>query len=144
MTSLMPLLAPVFGLAAVTALVWLTMLVQRGLHMQRHGIEPQDMPTRTLADAKLGEAQASNNALMNLFELPVLFYIVCFVAVAMDRGDALFIGMAWIYVLLRAVQALVHVTYNNVLHRGLAYLASSSLLWLMWAQMAWQIYGGPR
>jgi hypothetical protein len=30
------------------------------------------MPTRVLADEKFGDAQAANNALMNLFELPVL------------------------------------------------------------------------
>lgn len=141
MALLIRLLAPVFALAAVTALVWLTMLVQRGLHMQRHRIKPQDMPTRALADAKFGDAQAANNALMNLFELPVLFYIVCFIAVALDRGDALFIGMAWVFVLLRAIQALIHVTYNDVLHRGLAYLTSSSVLWLMWLRLAWLIYG---
>ena len=43
--------------------------------MKANAILPNDMPTRVLADAKLGAAQAPNNNLMNLFELPVLFYV---------------------------------------------------------------------
>ena len=135
-------LAPLFALIGVTALVWLTMLVQRGRHMQRHGIKPQDMPTRVLADAKFGDAQAANNALMNLFELPVAFYLLCLLTLLLDRGDTLYLAGAWTYVTLRAVQAFIHVTYNDVLHRGLAYLTGSALLWLMWLRLAAQLYLG--
>jgi hypothetical protein len=134
------LLGPVFALAALTATIWLTMLVQRGRHMRRHQIKPQDMPSRVEADAKFGDAQAGNNALMNLFEMPVLFYVLCLILLVTKRGDAIYLGMAWIYVLLRAVQALIHVTYNNVLQRGMAYLASTSLLCLMWLRLAWMVY----
>ena len=135
-------LGPMFALLAITALVWLTMLVQRGRHMRRHGIKPQDMPTRVLADARFGNAQAANNALMNLFELPVAFYLLCLLTLLLARGDGLYLAGAWVYVALRGVQALIHVSYNNVLHRGLAYLAASALLWLMWLRLAGQLYLG--
>jgi len=142
MMSPATILAPLFALLAITALVWLTMLVQRALHMRRHGIRPQDMPTRVLADVKFGEAQAANNALMNLFELPVAFYLFCLVTLMLNRGDSLFLAVAWAYVALRGAQALIHVTYNNVAHRGLAYLASSTLLWLLWLRLVGQLYLG--
>jgi hypothetical protein len=128
------------ALVLLTAAVWLTMLVQRAIHMQRHNFKPQDMPTRQEADARFGEAQAGNNALMNLFEVPVLFYVLCLTVLVLKREDAVFVGAAWVYVVLRAIQALIHVTYNNVLQRGSAYLASTSLLCLMWAWLAWKVY----
>ena len=68
--------------------------------------QPQDMPTRVLADAKFGDAQAANNALMNLCELPVLFYVLGLALIVVNRGDVIFLTTAWAYVLLRAVQAL--------------------------------------
>lgn len=134
------LLAPLVALVAVTGLVWLTMLVQRAQAMRRLNIKPQDMPTRVLADQKFGDAQAANNALMNLFELPVLFYVLLVVLLALGQGDALYVAAAWIFVALRGVQAAVHVTCNDVLHRGLAYLASATVLWLMWARFAWTLF----
>jgi hypothetical protein len=136
------ILAPVFALAALTAVVWLTMLVQRAQHMQRHQLKPQDMPTRVMADAKFGDAQAANNALMNLFELPVLFYVLSLALIVVDRADAIFMVAGWMYVSLRAVQAVIHVSYNNVLHRGVAYLLSSALLWLMWLRLGWLVHVG--
>jgi hypothetical protein len=129
-----------FALALLTAAVWLTMLIQRAIHMQRHGLKPQSMATRQEADARFGEAQAGNNALMNLFEVPVLFYVLCLLALVLKREDMALAGAAWIYVVLRAIQALIHVTYNNVLHRGMAYLTSTTLLCLMWAWLAWKVY----
>jgi len=116
------------------------MLVQRGRHMQRHSIKPQDMPTRAQADERFGKAQSPNNALMNLCELPILFYVLCILVLILNRPDVLFLTCAWIYVGLRAIQAFIHVTYNDVLQRGIAYLASSALLWFMWARLAGQIY----
>lgn len=133
-------LGPTFALVALTGFIWLTMLIQRALHMRRYKIVPQDMPTRALADAKFGDAQAANNALMNLFELPVLFYLLSALTVMTGRPDIQFVSGAWIYVALRGVQAAIHVSYNNVLHRGSAYLLSSVVLWLMWGWFGWRIY----
>ena len=130
------LLLPVFALALVTFCVWVAMLARRGLHMREHDIEPQDMPSRTLADQKFGEAQAPNNALMNLFELPVLFYVLMILLLVLSKGDWLYLTLAWIFVALRAIQAAIHCSYNRVVHRGAAYLAGSTVLWIMWARLA--------
>lgn len=137
------LFAPAFALVGLTALVWLTMLVARARRMREHGIAPQDMPSRTLADEKLGDAQASNNALMNLFEMPVLFYTLSLALIVLGKGDMLYGAGLWIYVALRAAQALIHITYNTVLQRGLAYLASTSLLFLMWLRLAVEVLIAP-
>jgi hypothetical protein len=133
------ILYPVVAMALLTAAVWLTMLVVRGRHMRAHGIAPNDMPTRVLADAKFGAAQAPNNNLMNLFELPVLFYVAALIIFQLRNFDLLYFVLAWAFVALRAVQSLIHLTYNDVMHRGIPYLASGVMLWLIWLRLAYQI-----
>ncbi|PWT92319.1 MAG: hypothetical protein C5B56_02435 [Proteobacteria bacterium] len=137
------ILYPVIAMAALTALVWLVMLVTRARHMQAHGIVPNDMPTRVLADAKFGEAQTPNNNLMNLFELPVLFYVAAVIIFQLRSFDVIYSVLAWTFVLLRCVHSAIHLTYNDVLHRGLAYLLSGSILWLIWLRLAYQVMFGP-
>ena len=74
---------------------------------------------------------AAGNCFRNLFEMPVIFYAICaFIAIA-GSVDGLMINLAWAYVGLRAIQALVHCTYNRVMHRFIAYLASSIVLWVI-------------
>src|SRR5436190_10685821 len=117
-------LYPVLAMALLTALVWLTMLMVRGRHMRLHGIVPNDMPTRVQADARFGAAQAPNNNLMNLFELPVLFYVAALIIFQLRAFDGLYFALAWAFVALRYAHSAIHLTYNDVLHRGLPYLLS--------------------
>jgi hypothetical protein len=133
------ILYPVIAMAALTAAVWLIMLVTRAQHMKAQGIVPNDMPTRVLADEKFGAAQAPNNNLMNLFELPVLFYVAAVVIFQLRTFDAIYFALAWAFVVLRCVHSAIHLTYNDVLHRGLAYLVSGAILWLIWLRLAYQV-----
>jgi hypothetical protein len=130
---------PVLALVLLTLMVWMAMLLRRAAHMQQMGLRPQDMSTRALADEKFGDAQVPNNNLMNLFELPVLFYVACILLFVITRVDTLYLALAWIYVALRYGQSAVAVTYNNVLHRGFFYLTSCVVLWVIWARIAWQL-----
>lgn len=135
-------LYPLAAMAALTSAVWLTMLVVRAWHMQAHGIRPNDMPTRALADEKFGAAQAPNNNLMNLFELPVLFYVAGLIIFQIRAFDWIYCVLAWSFVALRCVHSTIHLTYNNVLHRGLLYLVSGTVLWLIWLRLSWQLIFG--
>jgi hypothetical protein len=130
---------PVLALAFLSGIVWTTMLLRRALRMRAAGIKPQEMPTRVLADAKFGDAQLPNNNLMNLFELPVLFYVSSVLIYVLLRVDDAYVWLGWAYVLLRAVHSGIAITYNNVLQRGVAYLLSSMVLWLIWLRLALQI-----
>jgi hypothetical protein len=130
---------PLLALVLLTLVVWVAMLLRRRSRMRQARLRPQDMPTRVLADEKFGEAQLPNNNLMNLFEMPVLFYVACILLYVLNSVDALFVSLAWAYVVLRAGQSGVAITYNNVLHRGGFYLLSCVALWAIWARIAWQL-----
>ncbi|MGH8402087.1 MAG: MAPEG family protein, partial [Gammaproteobacteria bacterium] len=48
--------------------------------------------------------------------------------------------LAWIYVALRIVHSLIHVTYNKIIHRFSVYATSSFLLLAMWIIFAVKLY----
>ncbi len=68
----------------------------------------------------------------NLFEAPILFYIVCLMAFSLQMESTLVLTMAWLYVAVRLVHSMIHLTYNRVYHRTSAFLVSQIILVVMW------------
>ena len=94
----------------------------------------------TSADFKLGESPAvpphvavANRAYMNSLEIPVLFYVGALMYFVAGRTDPTTMAIAWAYVALRGAHALIHVTYNNVIHRMIAFALSNFVLMAFWA-----------
>jgi hypothetical protein len=79
-----------------------------------------------------GDVSLPNRNYMNLLELPVLFYVLCLSLYATAHVTQGMLWLAWAYVALRAVHSVVHLTYNDVRHRGLAFAASNFVLLAMW------------
>jgi hypothetical protein len=78
----------------------------------------------------------------NQFELPVLFYVLTILAIYTRHADLLFVLMAWVFVVLRVLHALVHVTSNKISFRGPVFAASAIVLMIMWAIFAARILLG--
>ena len=68
----------------------------------------------------------------NLLETPPLFYIVVLMIQATGSTSALFVGLAWAYVVLRFVHAYIHLGTNFVLHRFLSFGVGLVVLLAMW------------
>jgi len=91
-----------------------------------------------LADISLREpnwpkrATQFGYAFANQFELPVLFYVLTILVIITRHADLLFVLLAWIFVLMRVLQAVVHVTNNNVRMRGAYYGVGALILFIMW------------
>jgi hypothetical protein len=68
----------------------------------------------------------------NQFELPVLFYVLTILSMMTRHADLVFVLLAWVFVALRVVQALAHVTTNDVRLRGIFYAAGAIVLLVMW------------
>jgi hypothetical protein len=73
------------------------------------------------------------NAFHNQLEIPVLFYVLTILAWITRHADLVFVVMAWIFVVLRVVQAYIHVTDNDVRRRGAVFIVGVIVLALMWA-----------
>lgn len=80
-----------------------------------------------------GEVSIPNRNYMNLLELPVLFYVACLMYYLSGQVDQTVMIVAWVYVALRAAHSVIHVTYNNVLHRLTAFAISNFVLMGFWA-----------
>ncbi len=61
-------------------------------HRQRCGAQPADIPGGT-----------SNPNFADLLEMPVLFYVVCLMALVAHRVDPTMLWLAWAYVVIRAL-----------------------------------------
>lgn len=123
---------PVFALVAWTFIVLLRVATVRFTSRLRFD------------DFKLGESGAvpahvalPNRNYMNLLELPLLFYVACALLYAAGGTPAAAIALAWAYVGLRIAHSLIHLSYNNVLHRSLVFTLSNFALIGLWA-CAWQ------
>ena len=127
------IIQPVVALVGLTFLVWCYMYFKRLRFIRIHSIDPQSVATRTLGAQRLAAVSAPSDNLMNLFELPVLFYLLAVLLLITDEASHGFVIAAWVYVGLRTLHSLVHCTYNQVLHRFAIYVASSMVLWVMWA-----------
>ncbi|MGE0582527.1 MAG: MAPEG family protein [Steroidobacteraceae bacterium] len=134
MNALSPaaMLLPMAGLVALTAIVWVRLYFERIGEMRERRIRPQAVATSREMAATLTRTQSADN-LRNLFEIPVLFYALCLAVTSVGLATPLLVDGAWAYVVLRAVHSLIHCTYNRVMHRFATYVASTALLFVLWA-----------
>lgn len=79
-----------------------------------------------------GDVSIPNRNYMNLLELPTLFYVGGLMYFAAGRLDQAALIVAWVYVALRSVHSVIHLTYNNVLHRLIAFALSNFVLMAFW------------
>ncbi|WP_088329403.1 MAPEG family protein [Lacimicrobium sp. SS2-24] len=74
----------------------------------------------------------------NLFEVPVLFYAAATSALALNLTGQWLVYLAWLFVGLRIVHSLIHITYNHPLHRFLVFLLSFFTAIAMWINLMLQ------
>jgi hypothetical protein len=69
---------------------------------------------------------------INHFETPLLFYLVCVVAYVTGQAGAVVNGLAWAYVGLRYVHSYIHLTNNIVIMRFRMFVLSMAVLTALW------------
>ena len=73
-----------------------------------------------------------NRNLMNLLEMPLLFYVVSIAFYVTHHVTPRVVTLAWLYLALRLAHSLVHVTSNRILLRLSSYGASNVVLVMLW------------
>lgn len=68
----------------------------------------------------------------NMFQMPVLFYTVTVLCIAVGLVTPALSLLAWLYVAARSVHAIIHLTYNNVRHRLVAFAVGNLCLLGLW------------
>jgi hypothetical protein len=136
------ILQPVAAMMLLTFVVWLRLYFVRVPEVTRRKVHPQKLATRAQKNAvDLGEAEArTSDNFQNLFELPVVFYILCLVIYAGGFGDAIYVILAWLFAVSRIAHSVIHLFYNNVLHRLAAYIAGGAALFAMVLRFAYSVF----
>jgi hypothetical protein len=133
------ILIPMFALVGLTFLVWVRMYYLRIGYLRSNRINPDKYKLREDYEGVPSPVMAASDNLMNLFEMPVLFYTAVLTLYITRTADPLFLIMAWTFVALRFLHSGIHVTYNRVVHRFAAYFVGSLLLWCIWARLVYTL-----
>jgi hypothetical protein len=128
MTSL---LGPISALALVTGVVWLTMVIARTTALRR-GIASMRYYRAYTASVPPEWVERPARAFANLFEVPVLFYLVCLLMLQTGTADSTQVALAWLFVAARATQAAIHIIINRIQYRFAAYAVGCATVIALW------------
>lgn len=81
------------------------------------------------------------NNLINQFELPVLFHVLCLALFVTNGVNYLTLALMWLFILTRYAHALVHLTSNNLMHRSRAFFVGAGILFIAWTWFALHLLG---
>jgi hypothetical protein len=138
--SIPAILAPLFAEVLLTFFLMLGMMYFRTSSLRRGETRFEQIAMREPAWPVRANQFAF--AFSNQFELPVLFYVLTIFALVTRHADILFVILAWVFVVFRILQALVHVTTNYVPWRGALYGVGALVLLAMWLIFIVRILAG--
>ncbi len=95
--------------------------------------------TMDLAGANEGVITASRN-FDNQFQMPMLFIFAVLFALHFGMADLVFVLLATLFVALRLLHTVVHITSNHVRLRFNLFLLSCVVLWAFWARIAIKLW----
>ncbi|QTD44529.1 MAPEG family protein [Ottowia testudinis] len=118
------------ALMLLTFGVGLLMLRRRVQQMRAGRIRPQSLALSAARAALLKDSRASDNY-NHLFELPVIFYALCTLALALRWVPVWLPWCAWLFVALRVAHSAVQVSHNRVMQRFRLFMAGFATLGVM-------------
>ena len=118
----MSMMGPILAQVALTLIVLLYMASRRLPALAASKTTPEQLKDRKTFDALPASCTYPSENLKNLFEVPVLFFVLSFCALITGLGGTLMVTLAWVFVATRVVHSFIHCTYNNVTHRFLFFL----------------------
>ena len=111
---------PCLAMLLLTFIVLIRMFILRVRSLRNKDIELKYFKTYNSGKAPELMLQTDRH-FINLFETPVLFYMVCAFSVITFHVDFKMLAAAWIFVSFRVVHAFIHLTSNNIRQRMTAY-----------------------
>ena len=125
------ILFPLFAMYALVAFVLLRMRSMRFAAVRRNEVNASYYKSYSTGEEP-EELRVISRHFSNLFEVPVLFYVVVLMTYMTNQVTYFLIACAWLYVLLRYVHTYVHLTSNHLIARFSVYFASGLVLTIHW------------
>ena len=127
---LYPLFAMMLLVMIVVTLLWL--LRRKAISSKAISIEFYRSYTADQGSDEPEYNKVVSRHYSNLFEMPVLFYVVVLLCYVTQQVTSWMVWLSWGYVAARYVHSYVHLTRNNVVLRFLVFVVSSLILLSMW------------
>ena len=106
--------------------------LNRSVEGEQHGHPPFDKGSIILRNAQRN--------LANLFEFPILFYVVCICIYITNNVDAYFVTLAYWFFYLRVIHSVYHVFFNHLIINGgfplraLIWIPATATMVWMWVR----------
>jgi hypothetical protein len=123
--------SPLFATILLTILVWIYMYIRRINFIVSRKLTTKELTPIALAQLSPPAVSNPSDNLKNLFELPIIFYVLVFYLFITKQVDSIYINAAWIFFGFRSLHSLVHCTFNLIMLRFYLYLISAIALWFM-------------
>jgi len=130
----MDIITPVFCLVILTFIMAFATGISRIISVRRKDINPKYYIFMS-GDTPPDYVQKLSRNFANLLETPILFYLLVVLVITLEIDSALMVKLAWLYVFFRLVHSAIHISYNQVIHRFIAFLLSMLTLLAMWIQL---------
>ncbi len=127
----MQILYPAFAMIALTMFCMARLGLLRWVAVKRGEIDPRYF-ILFRGYEEPDKLAAYSRHVTNLFEAPLLFYVIILTAAATGQSGNWLLGLAWTYVVLRFMHTYVHLTSNVVLIRVRIFVLSMLVLTALW------------
>ncbi len=127
----MQILYPSFVMMALTIFCMVRLGFLRWAAVSRGEVDPRFFSLYRGYDEPEKLAAYSRHV-VNLFEAPLLFYVIIITAFVTGQSENWLLGLAWAYVGLRFFHSYVHLTSNVVLIRFRIFVVSMLTLSALW------------
>jgi len=95
---------------------------------------------KTMQLDKAGDTiRVADRNFSNQFEIPVLFYAGCLLALQLNSASTLVAILACLFVATRIVHSVIHLGKNNVRARFNVFLLGCICVFSIWLAMAWRV-----
>jgi hypothetical protein len=129
------LIAPMEALVGLTAFIWLLMVLVRNGTILR-GITKPSYYRDYQSDAPPEWVERPARTFNNLLQVPSLFYVICLLMMVTGKLDDVQVTLAWVFVAMRFVHAVIYIGWNYVPYRFGAWIAGCITLGVLWTRFA--------
>ncbi len=133
------ILFPVLAMFLLVVIVAVTMFRRRVSFYKTNRVHPQTTATAAQMAATMPDSRGPDN-FRNLFEVPVMFYVLCLALLATGLTCLRQLVFAWLYGVARYAHSYIHLTSNSVMHHFYAFAASCLILLAAWVMFAYQLF----
>jgi hypothetical protein len=128
------MLPPLYAQVALTGAVWALMVIVRNYAILRELVD-----ANYYVAYKGGVAndwvERPARTFNNLLQVPVLFFVACVVMMQTGKMDSAQVSLAWAFVFMRTVHAVVYIGWNHVPTRFSTWLMSGIALAVLWFRL---------